>query len=277
MPTPGEGSRRFEALRIRGHRGGVIHPHRSMAGLPWSRSRLAGVLLLPGLFLAGYALLLPAILAGWRWFFGWGRSWLGVKVLLGEQILGFPGGATLRLPDVSAITPQPSPGALLTAAIVTALGLGLSFVLPPRLTPVRALLRLLVVVQVSAILFFATSVDPFPYRIADYLFGLLATGLIAMGLVPLILAFTLYPLDLGLGRKIAITLFLMGHFAVFTPLLALVHTWLLLQGTALLMPVLWLGLGVLPFALVFLAGYGWAMSGPSELDRQPTPAPVHSA
>ena len=152
---------------------------------------------------------------------------------------------------------------------------GLTWLLPRRFTPARALLRLLVAVQVSALVFFALSTEPFPYRVADYLFGLMATGLIAMAAVPLILGLVLYPLDLGWLRKIVITVIMLGHFAVLTPLLVLSHAWLVLHTGALLMPALFLALGVLPFGLSFVAFYGWAMSWPSDLTRRRIPAPVH--
>jgi hypothetical protein len=273
---PDEGARRFEALRVRGHRGGVIHPHRSMAGLPWSPARLGGLLGLAGLGLAGYGAALPLLLAGWQRFFERGRNWLGLKLVLGEQTLLLPGGATLRLPELSATTPQPDSPALVTAGAIVAAVLGLTLFLPRRWIPGRAILRMLAIVQGSAVLFFAASPDPFPYRIADALFGTLAIGLIAMALVPILLGLTLYPLDLALWRKAAITVLLMAHFAVLTPLLTLLQAGLLLQGTAVLMPTLFLGAGVLPFALVFLAMYGWAASWPSELASRRTPAPVHS-
>ena len=37
-----------------------------------------------------------------------------------------------------------------------------------------------------------------------------------------------------------------------------------------------LGLGVLPFGLSFVALYGWGMSWPSESERRKVPAPVHA-
>jgi hypothetical protein len=280
-PRPPSGSQRdsaqrFEALRIRGHRGGVIQPHRAMVGLPWSTGRLAGALALVLAALAGYGASMPAILRSWQWLFGWAQDRIGLDYLLGEQAVVLPGNAVFRFPELSAITPQPTGSAMLVTGLLTLAVLGLTWLLPRRHTPARALLRLLAAVQVSALLFFALSTEPFPYRVADYLFGLMATGLIAMAAVPLLLGFTLYPLDLGWGRKVLITVLMLGHFVVLTPLLVLGHAWLVLHTGALLMPALFLGLGVLPFGLAFVAFYGWAMSWPCELDRRKVPAPVHA-
>lgn len=270
-----ESAQRFEALRIRGHRGGVIQPHRAMVGAPWSTGRLAGVLTLALAGTAGYVVSIPALLQAWQGLFEWARSQVGLDVLLGEQAVLLPGNTVFRFPELSAITPQPTALAMLLTSMITIGVLGLTWLIPRRFTPARALLRLLVAVQLSALLFFALSTEPFPYRVADYLFGLMATGLIAMAAVPLILGLVLYPLDLGWVRKIVITVLMLGHFAVLTPLLVLSHAWLVLHTGALLMPTLFLACGVLPFGLAFVAFYGWAMSWPSDLTRRRIPAPVH--
>lgn len=248
-----------------------------MGGLPRGGGTLGVALGLALLGSAGYALLLPRLLDAWGRFFEWSRSIAGLPLMLSEQVLILPTGAALRVPELSAVTPQPTQNALITAGLAALLALVCSFLLPRRFTPVRSILRLLALVQASAVLFFAASVEPFPYRISDYLFGLLTTGMIAIGLVPAALALTLGPLDLAWWRKVLATLLVMGHFSVLTPLLILLHAGLILQGTAVLMPVLFVGLGVLPYPLVFLGVYGWAASGPSELLRRKIPAPVHSA
>ena len=247
-----------------------------MVGLPWSTGRFAGVVALGLATLAGYGASMPAILRSWQALFGWARDRIGLDYLLGEQAVVLPGNTVLSFPELSAITPQPTGTAMLVTGMLTVAVLGLTWLLPRRLTPARALLRLLAAVQVSALVFFALSTEPFPFRVADYLFGLMATGLISMAAVPLLLGLTLYPLDLGWGRKVLITVLMLGHFVILTPLLVLSHAWLVLHTGALLMPTLFLGLGLLPFGLTFMACYGWAMSWPSDGDRRKVPAPVHA-
>jgi len=247
-----------------------------MGGLPWDARRLATVAGLTLAAVAGYVALLPGILAMWRWGLDWARGRLGLDLMLGEQTVLLPGGFSLRLPELSTITPQPGVGALLLATLITVAALGVAFKLPPRLTPLRYFLRLLAAIQASAILFFAVSIDPFPFRVSDYLFGLMSTGLVAMGITPVLFGLVLYPMDLVWWRKALVTAGALVHFAVLTPMLVLTHAGLLLRGTAVVMPALFLGFGVLPFAVVFLAFYGWAMSWPSELERREVSAPVHS-
>lgn len=248
-----------------------------MVGAPWSAGRFAGVVTMVLAISAGYGISIPSILQAWQSLFGWARDRIGLEALLGQQAVVLAGNTVLQFPELSAITPQPTGTAMLVTGLLTLAVLGLTWLLPRRLTPLRALLRLMVAVQASAILFFALSTEPFPYRVADYLFGLMATGLIAMAAVPLILGFTLYPLDIGWVWKLHITGLMLGHFVILTPLLVLSHAWLVLQTGALFMPVFFLGLGVLPFGLAFVAWYGWAMSWPSELERRRVPAPVHAS
>ena len=85
-------------MRVRGVRGGVITPHRSMVGLPWTAFRLLTTLLLS----LGGLLLLYAALPGlgrfWQEVFEQARDFLGLQVPLGDQILTMPGGLEFTLP-----------------------------------------------------------------------------------------------------------------------------------------------------------------------------------
>ncbi|HEX7024115.1 MAG TPA: hypothetical protein VF187_04775 [Gemmatimonadales bacterium] len=270
-----ERGRRLEAIRVRGVRGGVIAPHRSMVGLPWTVRRLFTTLILT----AGGLLLLLASLPWvgrlWQFCFEQGRALLGIRAPLGEQTWFLPGGPEFTLPVLAMTTPLPESRTLAVAAVITALGLALSFLLPARWTPLGYFLRLLVAVQASAIGFFAFSPEPFPYRLQDHVFLLLSAGLVVMGLVPLILGLTLHVFDLAFWKKLFLSVAIMGHLAVFVPLQALIHIWLVLHGSAVLMPVLFLVFGLLLDVLVFVSFYGWALSWKGELERRETPPPAH--
>jgi hypothetical protein len=50
---------------------------------------------------------------------------------------------------------------------------------------------------------------------------------------------------------------------------------LVLQGTALVMPVLFLLFGLPLDVLILVAFYGWALSWPGALERSESPPPVH--
>jgi hypothetical protein len=65
------------------------------------------------------------------------------------------------------------------------------------------------------------------------------------------------------------------HLSVFLPLQVLVHVGLVLKGSALVMPVLFLIFGLLLDVLILVAFYGWALSWPGTLERSESPPPVH--
>ena len=269
--------RHLEAMRTRGFRGGLIIPHRSMVGLPWTALRFLTTLALSlgGVLLLYFAL--PALGLLWQEIFERARDFLGVNAPLGDQRWQLPGGLEFTLPVLAVMTPLPGDSTLRVATIVAVLVFGLSFLLPVRFTPLRYFLRLLVIIQATAILFFAFAADPFPYRLQDHVFVLLSAGLVVMGLVPLVLGLTLHVFDLALWKKVALTFAILAHLAVFIPLQVLVHIWLVMHGTALVMPVLFLVFGLLLDVLVFVSFYGWALSWRGELERRDLAPPAHLA
>lgn len=245
-----------------------------MATMPWSAGRLGTTILLGVGGFAGYGALLPWLGRFWGLLFDLGATFLGLPVELGAQRLTFPAGAGLDLPGISVVTPLPDARVLGIAGLATLGVLLASFLLPQRFIPLRYFLRLLVVVQGTAILFFWQSPDPFPYRIADHVFVLLTAGLVVMGLVPLALGLTLHVFDLAFWRKLLLTVLIVAHLAVFVPLNVLVHVWLLLNATAVVMPVLFLVFGLLLNVFVFVAFYGWGLSWRSDSERQELPLPM---
>lgn len=270
-----ERARRMESLRVRGVRGGVISPHRSMVGLPWTVWRLATTLVLS---LGGFVLVvasLPWIGRFWQLIFERVRDFTGLDAPIGDQRFSLPGNVDFTLPFLATITPQPDSRALWIAGGVAAAIVVASFLLPERFTPLRYLLRLLALLQGSAIVFFAASAEPFPYRLLDHVFVLQSAGLVVMALVPLVLGFTLHVFDLALWKKFLLTLAVLVHLAVFVPLQVLVHIWLVMHGTAVVMPVLFLVFGLLLDVLVFVSFYGWAMSWRGELERRMVRPPAH--
>jgi hypothetical protein len=270
-----ERARRLEALRVRGSRGGVIAPHRSMVGMPWTLWRFVTTFVLGAGGLAALALALPWLGRLWALIFREARDRVFPGIPLGEQTFTLAGGIELTLPVLAVGTPLPDQSTLLIAGGVTGAVFLASLLLTDRWIPLRYFLRLLAFLQATAIAFFAIAPEAFPYRLQDHAFLLLAAGLVVMALVPLVLSLTLHVFDLAFWRQALVTLALLGHLSVFLPLQALVHMGLVLQGTALVMPVLFLLFGLLLDVLVLVAFYGWALSWPGTLERSASPPPVH--
>lgn len=257
-------SARLADLRQRGARGGIIAPHRAMAGLqvPPARIWTAAVIGVGGA-LGMFAALNP--LAEW-----WARLFEALTVPLGlagavgtngTSVLGLH---TLQTPFFLVEAPLPDPGALLRVAIITAVVLAVTFLLPQRWTPLRYFLRFAAFLQVIALAWFwLAPPGSFPHTLPSYTTGLLAAGQVVLVLVPLVLTFTWYLFDIAWGRKLLLTVLLLGHLAVFIPLQVAIHAWLLVHGSLLLMLPLFLLFGILAQVLVFVAFYGWGMSWPA--------------
>ncbi|MGH7562064.1 MAG: hypothetical protein ACRENB_13720 [Gemmatimonadales bacterium] len=270
-------ARRLEAVRIRGAKGGVIAPHRSMVGQPWTLWRLTTTLVLALGGVAALALTLPELGRLWGLIFLEARDRLFPGAPLGDQLFTLAGIVEWSLPVLAAPTPVPDREALLVASGVTAAVVLGTFLLPERWLPVRYLLRMAALLQATAIGVFALWPASFPYRLPDHVVLLLASGLVVMGLAPLLLGLTLHVFDVGLWRKALVTLALLAHLAIFLPLKALVHAWLIVHGTAVLMPLLFLLFGLLLDVLVFVAFYGWALSWKGDLELRDELPPVHLA
>jgi hypothetical protein len=270
-----ERARRLEALRVRGSRGGVIAPHRSMVGMPWTLWRFVTTLVLGAGGLFALVLSLPALGRLWALCFRVARDRVFPGIPLGEQAFTLPGGIELVLPVLAVSTPLPDQSTLLIAGGISGAAILASMLLSERWIPLRYFLRLLAFLQGTAIAFFAIAPGAFPYRLQDHVFLLLAAGLVVMGLVPLVLSLTLHVFDLALWRKVLVTLALLVHLSVFLPLQVLVHVGLVLEGSALVMPVLFLIFGLLLDVLILVAFYGWALSWPGTLERSESPPPVH--
>lgn len=247
-----------------------------MAGIPWTAWRFLTTVVLGLGGLAGYVALLPWISRLWQLIFERGQAYLALPIQVSQQQLALPAGWQLTIPAVTAVTPIPDNRVLMIAGMASLGVLLLSFLLPQRLTPLRYFLRLMVLIQATALLYFWGSPEPFPYRIADHVYILLTAGLVVMALVPLLLGFTLHVFDLALWRKVVLTVLILGHLVVFVPLNVLIHVWLLMHATAVVMPVLFLVFGLLLNVFIFVAFYGWALSWRSDLERREAVPPVHA-
>ena len=247
-------------LRSRGNHGTIIDPHRSIATVRLSRVDVALAAALAIVTSVTIVTSLGSI----------GRLWTWIYVRLAEP-LGFVGGvgertfdarpfASFALPYFNVQAPLPSATVWWVALVVTALVLAVSFVLPHAFLPLAYVLRLVVLVQCTSLVFFRVAPSRFPYDLPRYTSSMLATGMAVVLMVPVLLALTFYVIDVGVLRKIILTVAVLGHLLVFIPLQYAVHAWLVLHGTLLVLPVLFMLFGLLPQVVILIAFYGWGMS-----------------
>jgi len=246
-------------------RHGLARPHRSIGRLALTPGRLAGLLGLTGLC---YAALLGGeayLLSFWKLCMQFWSEQLGIPI----DVTG-PGSAAHALSvqwQAGAQAPRAPDGVLQIASGLLTLGaFAATYLMPDRMLPLKYLLRILCVVQASAVLFFLLAPGPFPYTIAEHVEALLGAGWTLMLAIPLMLALGYYLLPMPLHGKALNTLLIMAYFAIAVPHLAVLHAWLLQQGSVLFMPLLFICFGALFDMLLFVALYAWvASNAPADL------------
>lgn len=145
------------------------------------------------------------------------------------------------------------------AAAVTFLLLVVTFLLPDTWIPVIYLLRWILMVQATAVLYFALLPARFPHTPDSYMEGLATSGMALITIVPLLYGLTYYIFDFGLVRKALLTAMAMAHLTLFLPFQVLLQA-LVLQKTVLFMPVLYLVFGIPLDVLLIVAFYSWGMT-----------------
>ncbi len=271
----GRPSRRIDLLRDRGFRGGRIAPHRSMIGLEVSRWLLIDLLVLPFMFALAVFVLLDPLLEGWRWMLEFMRAPLGLPGVVSTRVVEL-GPLSVAIPFYTAVANWPAARDLLSGwMLVAALAIP-GALLRGRYIPLGYFMRALAVIQLTAQVWFSFAAPPFSYALSQYVAGLLVCGVVILLLAPILVAFTYFIFDFPLWQKLALATLLLVHLAVFLPLQAIVHAFVMYRGSLLAMPMLFLVFGVLLDVFVYVALYGWGMSwrSGSMLDAEDRRIPV---
>jgi hypothetical protein len=275
----GRTSRRIDVLRDRGFRGGRIAPHRSMIGLEVSRWLLVDLFVLPAMFALAVFVLMDPLLESWRWTLDALRAPLGLPGVVATRVVEL-GPIAVPIPYYTAEALWPGAQDLRTGWILTVLLAVAGALLKGRYTPFGFLLRALAAIQLTAQVWFTFAAPPFTYALS-HVSGLLVCGVVILLLAPVLVAFTYFIFDFPLWQKLLLATLLLVHLAVFLPLQAVVHAWIVYRGSLLTLPMLFLVFGVLLDVFVYVALYGWGMSWRSggvldALDRR-SPPPVKIA
>ena len=249
----------LEALRHRGHRGGLITPHRAFLRVqPTLADGAVSATLVIGLS-AIWLRLLPLVGEFWGLMFRAWNRWLGLnadvtmvpqrwapRLHFSLPFLALPaGGISTTIWTVSAAATL---GAFLATQLASEEYVGWLY-----------LIRAIVFIQGSALVYFAVAAARFPHDVPTYTIGMLAFGIILIGLIPAVLGLTFYMFDFPAWKKLALTLLIMGHLIVFIPLQYMLHAWLL-HVSILFMPVLYFVGGPFLDVLIFVCFYSWGMS-----------------
>jgi hypothetical protein len=248
-----------DELRLRGWRGGLIRPHRAMVRLhPTVGDAIASAAMLIGVTLI-WMRSIPLVTAMWTRIFRWWVARLGLNapVVITPQSWGSH--IHFAIPFISLPAGAITPGTWLSTALLTAIALAVSFYLGEEMAPAAYLIRALVIIQTTALVYFAFFAARFPHDLPSYTVGMLVFGVILISMVPAVLAFTYYVFDFAWWKKLSLTLGAMAYLALFMPLQYVLHVWIL-HHSILFMPLLYFAFGPFLDVLIFVCIYSWGMS-----------------
>jgi hypothetical protein len=166
------------------------------------------------------------------------------------------------IPHFVVTTPTLLPSAAMwwATALVCALLWGCSLRLSPNRLPLIYLLRLLVLVQLSSLVFFYVWADSLPTTVAHFLTDIFRQSAGLMLLIPILFAIILHLFYLPWWIKYGATATALLFVALFVPLQAACVAWILQMGSILFMPTLYLFCGLLLQVVALMGIYSFAVS-----------------
>jgi hypothetical protein len=214
--------------------------HRSLRRLRLTPYAALETLAIALAFTAALWWLRPMLFEGWQALIGGWSARLGVAA------------------GASSLVPGPVTGVLTAAAVMGAFAA--TYWMPDRMTPLKYLVRVVCVVQATALLFFMAVPSRFPYTVDGHLQAMLASGYYLMLTLPVLLALGHSVLRVPLAEKLLAPALLLLYFALMVPHKALLHVLVLQNFSVLFMPLLYLCFGLVFDLMVFVALYSWLVS-----------------
>jgi hypothetical protein len=233
--------------------------HRALAHFRLGPMNLVIAISLFVFFTAVWLAFLSKVCQVWKYILAYGIRVLPLRADLGLAQHHLTPFLRFDIPFLRMETVLPSSQTWwLTCAATVAL-FAATFLLPSKMIPVMYLLRGVLLVPATALLYFAFSPARFPHTPDSYMEGLVTAGIALISAVPLLFGLTYYIFDFGLLKKAFLTTITMIHLALFLPLQVLVQA-LFLQKTVLFMPVLYIMFGMPINILIIIAFYSWGMT-----------------
>ncbi len=245
-------------LRHRGWRGGWISPHRAFAYLPITLTDAFTCTTLVFSLTLGWIHMLKYVSRFWDWIFRYWNHALGLDATVLSATEHW-GSFYFSIPYLNLAAGPPDPHTWWITGAVTLGVLAATYFISEEHLPWIYILRFLVLIQGSALIYFVLAAARFPHDLPSYTVAMLNFGTILIGLVPAILGLTYYLFDFNLFKKVWLTLLTGAYLAVFIPLQYIAHVYIL-QKSILFMPLLYFVCGPFLDVLIFVGLYSWAMS-----------------
>ena len=253
-------------LRHRGWRGGIITTHRAFArlhfGLKDFAVTTASVLALSALWFFS----LPLVGEFWFRVFRFWHHALGLESSVARAPQHW-GPIHFSIPTVLIAAGPPGAVTWWVTAAACFLLLWGTFGISEEHLPWVYLLRFLVIVQGTALAYFAFAAAKFPHDLPSYVVGMLHFGTIFISLLPLILGFSYFLFDFKLLQKVGLTLAIMAYLVLFMPFQYMLHVWII-HESVLFMPALYFIFGPFLDVLIFVSLYSWGMSWRSRTEHE---------
>jgi hypothetical protein len=244
----------------RGHRGGVLLPHRSIHHLALPKKHVASGLLITLSFTLALVWLQPWIAAWWGQQLVW---WMHALPLPGQFVPAQQGPRDLFVLVVPMIDVQlrsTHPAEPAAHALVAISVWVLSGWLPDSARPAAFLLRLGALIHGAAVVYFQLWPASFPHSLMSHTGGGLRQSWALMVFTPWLHLCTFYLFPFTVWQRLGLTALTLMFLFLLAPLQYASHAALLYQLGLIIMPLLHLLFGVMVPILGFVALYGWGMS-----------------
>src|SRR5205085_4328510 len=155
-------------------------------------------------FSAAWVRLLPLVGELWFRIFVFGVDAFGLHSSVAPLDQRWASRVQFSLPFVALPAGSVTPLVWSLTALITVAAFGATYFIHEENVPWSYLLRALVIIQTSALIYFALFAARFPHDVPTYTMSMLSFGVILIGMVPAVLGFTFYVFNFSIWRKLGL-------------------------------------------------------------------------
>lgn len=233
--------------------------HRSMARFTLSPLDLITSAALVLLLTFVWLLSLSSICKFWRLVLAQGIQLLALQAQIGVRECHITPYLTFFIPFPRIYSPFPDAHTWWLTLSAVCVVFATTLVMPEQWVPVKYLVRVILFLQATALVYFWLLPARFPVDPDSYMEGLVVYGTALISFIPVLFGLTYYIFDFGLTKKAFLTIGTMAYLCVFFPIQILFQAFLL-HTAILFMPLLYIVLGLPMEVLIIVCFYSWGSS-----------------